>query len=208
MSRWQTHCLYSHQGKQRPTSPTSHSHNNVNIPEVRVVRKSDTPIPPAPKVALNKTTRSKKQRPKAREERKWANEKIKYFSHQKMPIKDSLPRESLRVPLATTRSRSLASIESSISGHALTMSAGPPSSSFVVIVVVVVVVVVEKPSILPEKDLRKNMYNPTPPQRAKLFVEPWPKIQHSAKSTNKAATLPSWGISSRVFFFADESCKK
>lgn len=69
-----------------------------------------------------------------------------------MPIKDSLPRESLRVPLATTRSRSLASIESSISGHALTMSAGPPSSSFVVIVVVVVVVVVEKPSMLPEKE--------------------------------------------------------
>lgn len=125
MSRWQTHCPHSHQGKQRPTSPTSHSHNNVNIPEVRVVRKSDTPIPPAPKVALNKTIRSKKQRPKAREEREWANEKIKYFSHQKMPIKDSLPRESLRVPLATTRLRSLASIESSISGHALTMSAGP-----------------------------------------------------------------------------------
>lgn len=46
----------------------------------------------------------------------------------------------------------LQAFESSISGHALTMSAGPPSSSFVVIVVVVVVVVVEKPSMLPEKE--------------------------------------------------------
>lgn len=131
-----------------------------------------------------------------------------------MPIKESRPRESLRVPLATTTwSRSLASIEPSISGHALTISAGPPSSSFVVIVVFVVVVVVEKPSMLPEKENRAPKKTCTIRHRLKeqnFLLNRGPIYSADKKAQTKPPPFFPRGVYPPACFFllVNENCKR
>lgn len=129
-----------------------------------------------------------------------------------MPIKESRPRESLRVPLATTTwSRSLASIEPSISGHALTISAGPPSSSFVVIVIFVVVVV-EKPSMLPEKENRAPKKTRTIRHRLKeqnFLLNRGPIYSADKKAQSRHPSSLVGYILPRVFFLlVNENCKR